>query len=123
MKSIAEIQPAYLAQATHTPSDGSLPMVAGGGTLIIGVLAFLAKWGFTQLSNDLKDKITGLHGSIEKLTDTQQRFSLEYVRKVEFEREILKLETQTENAVSRMEIKLEKLGDKIEQLLIKERES
>ncbi len=86
----------------------------------MGILVFLAKWGFTQLSNDLKERIIGLHGSIEKLKDTQQQFSLEYVRKVEFERELLKLETQTENTVSRMEIKLEKIADKIEQLLMKE---
>ncbi len=129
-------QPSYLAQSITTDAT---PMIAGGGTLLIGVLIFLAKWGFTQLSNDLKDKISGLQYSIEKLNETQQQFSVEYVRKVEFDRELLKIETQTENTVTRLELKLEKLSDKteavvsrleakleklsdkIEQLLIKER--
>jgi TolA-binding protein len=136
MRSTYEDQPSYLAQTTTTDAT---PMIAGGGTLLIGVLVFLAKWGFTQLSNDLKEKISGLQGSIEKLNETQQQFSIEYVRKVEFDRELLKIETQTENTVSRLELKLEKLSDKtevvvsrletkleklsdkIEQLLIKER--
>ncbi len=118
MKAIEEHQP-YLIQQP-APVDAT-PMIAGGGTLLIGVLVFLAKWGFTQLSNDLKEKITGLQHSIERLNETQQQFSMEYVRKVEFDRQLLKIETQTENAVTRLELKLEKLSDKIEQLLIKER--
>lgn len=119
MRSTYEDQPSSLVQIT--PTIDTTPMIAGGGTLLIGVLVFLAKWGFTQLSNDLKDKISGLQHSIEKLSETQQQFSIEYVRKVEFDRTILKIETQTENMVSRLEVKLEKLSDKIEQLLIKER--
>lgn len=120
MKSIAENQPAYIAQSPPT-TDPSMPMVAGGGTLIIGVLAFLAKWGFTQLSNDLKEKIERLHTSIEKLSETQQQFSIEYVQKAEFERAVFKLETRTEALITRLETKFDKISDRIEQLLIKER--
>lgn len=118
MRSTYEDQPSHLVQVTPTDST---PMIAGGGTLLIGVLIFLAKWGFTQLSNDLKDKISGLQHSIDKLNEAQQHFSIEYVRKVEFDHATLKLEAQTEKLVSRLETKFDKVSDRIEQLLIKER--
>ncbi len=120
MRSTAEDQSSYLIQAPPSTVD-PMPIVLGGGTIMFSLIAFFLKWGFTQLSNNLKEDITGLKASINELSKAHQQFSIEYVRKAEFDRAILKIETQTESVVSRLEIKLEKLGDKIEQLLIKDR--
>lgn len=119
MRSTYEDQPAYLSQPV-TPSDQT-PMIVGSGTLLLSMIIFFSKWGFTQLSNNLKEDIGGLRSSIDKLNETQQQFSIQYVRKVEFDHAILKLEAQTEKLVSRLETKFDKVSDRIEQLLIKER--
>jgi predicted ribosome quality control (RQC) complex YloA/Tae2 family protein len=119
MRSTFEDQPAYLSQPVAVPDQ--TPMIVGGGTLLLSVIIFFSKWGFIELSNNLKEDITGIKTSITDLSKIQQQFTNEYVRRVEFDRAVLKIENQTEHIMSRLENKIEKLTDKLEQVLIKER--